>query len=144
MTFQGRLGPRGPKTRFDGCWGWVPTWALVSIRKPIRVVSERDGVWAILTVSGNLDITTVKTFDAEVDRVFSDGVPPTGLLVDIARLSFTDSSGIRAAVLAAQRVPGRFGLIQAPEKTQRLLSIKGLGTLLQSFPDIETAKAALS
>jgi anti-anti-sigma factor len=118
--------------------------ALIPFRKPLGVASERDGAWAILLVEGTLDRTTVKTFDAEVDRVFSDGARPTGLLVDIARLSFADSSGIRAAVLAAQRVPGRFGLIQAPEKIQRLLSIKGLGTLLPSFPDLETAKTALA
>lgn len=56
----------------------------------------------------------------------------------------TDSSGIRAAMLAVQRVHGRFGLVHASEKLQRLLSIKGLGDVLRTFPDLETAKAALT
>jgi anti-anti-sigma regulatory factor len=59
---------------------------LIPFRKPFRVASERDGTWAILVVAGTLDMTTVKTFDAEVDRVFSDGAGPSGLLVDIAGL----------------------------------------------------------
>ena len=45
---------------------------------------------------------------------------------------------------AAQRVHGRFGLVHASEKLRRLLSIKGLGDVLRTFPDLETAKAALT
>ena len=68
---------------------------------------------------------------------------PPGLLVDTSGLTFTDSSGIRAAVLAAQCVRGRFGLIKVPENLKSHIAMKGL-IVLQSFPDLETAKAALS
>lgn len=112
--------------------------------RPFRVNSERDGVWAVVTILGELDIKTVQTFEAEVTRVFSDRDQPTGLLVDISGLTFTDSSGIRAAISAAQRVHGRFGLVNFPDKLQKLLSMKGLGIVLRSFPDLDTAKAALA
>jgi anti-anti-sigma factor len=117
---------------------------LSSPVEPFRVGSERDGTWVVLIVSGELDLDTVRIFDAEVDGHFGEGEHPTGLLVDISGLTFTDSSGIRAAVLASQRVNGRFGLIGVPERIQRLLSMKGLGLALQSFPDVDTAKAALA
>ena len=91
-----------------------------------------------------MDVRNAPIFEAEVERLLSDGAGPTGLLVDIGGLTFTDSSGIRAALLAAQRVHGRFGLVNVSEKLQRLLSIKGLGLILRSFPDLETAKAALA
>lgn len=91
-----------------------------------------------------MDARNASIFEAEVERLFSEGSGATGLLVDIGGLTLTDSSGIRAAMLAAQRVQGRFGLVHASEKLQRLLSIKGLGVVLRSFPDLETAKAALT
>jgi anti-sigma B factor antagonist len=108
-----------------------------------RVESDRDGTWAVIKVFGELDLDTVRIFDAEVDRHFGEGERPTGLLVDISGLTFTDSSGVRAAVLASQRVNGRFGLIGVPERIQRLLAMTGLGVAMESFPDVETAKAAL-
>ena len=36
------------------------------------------------------------------------------------------------------------GLIQVSEKLQRLFSMKGLGIIVRTFPDLETAKPALS
>jgi anti-sigma B factor antagonist len=111
---------------------------------PFRVHSDRDGVWAVLTIFGELDLKTAQSFEAEVERVFSDGEQDTGLLVDIAGLTFTDSSGIRATISAALLVHGRFGLVRVPDKIQKLLSMKGLGIVLRSFPDLDTAKAALT
>ena len=138
------LGDLSRSTTFDDGAGWVPSRTLIPFRKPFRVDSGRDGSWAVLTLSGDLDINTVTTFDAEVDRLFRNATQPTGLLVDTAGLTFADSSGIRAAVLAAQRVRGRFGLIRVPERLKSQIALKGLAIVLQSFPDLETAKAALS
>ena len=129
---------------FDDISDRVPPQTLIPLRRPFRVEADRDGPWVVLTVSGAMDIRNAPIFEAEVERLFSDGSDPTGLLVDIGELTFTDSSGIRAALLAADRVHGRFGLIRTSEKLQRLLSIKGLGSILRSFPDLDTAKANLT
>jgi anti-anti-sigma factor len=128
---------------FHADLGGVKDHTLLPLR-PLRVNSSRDGTWAVLTVAGELNVTTVRTFQAELDRVFSDDDGPTGLLVGTADLTFTDSSGIRATVLAAQRVHGRFGLVRVPDKLQKLISMKGLGIVLRSFPDLDSAKAALA
>jgi anti-sigma B factor antagonist len=130
--------------RFEEGPEWVPGKTLFPLRKPFRIEADRDGTWVVLTVSGAMDVKNAPIFEAEVERLFSDGSGPTGLLVDVSGLTFTDSSGIRAALLAAQRVNGRFGLIQVSEKLRRLLSIKGLGLILRTFPDLETAKVALT
>ena len=117
---------------------------MIPLRQPIEIEADRDGPWVVLSVSGAMDVRNAPIFQTEVERLFTDPSSPSGLLVDIAGLTFTDSSGIRAAILAAQRVPGRFGLIHTSEKLQRLLSMRGLGIILPSFSDLDSAKAALT
>ncbi len=59
---------------------------------PFEIKSALDDGTATLTVLGELDIATRQQFEDEVDAVVARGA--RRVVIDLARLSFIDSSGL--------------------------------------------------
>jgi anti-anti-sigma factor len=54
----------------------------------------------VFEVDGELDLASAATLYAQIDRAFNNGA--SRLVVDLSRLSFCDSSGLRSLFGAAQ------------------------------------------
>ena len=79
----------------------------------------------VLVLNGELDPATASTFDAAVDKVLAEGA--TELVVDMAGLSFIDSSGLRSLISAHKRTePAPLRLRRPTPFASQLLSITGL------------------
>ena len=110
-------------------------------------VEERDEAGVrVISVAGELDIATAPALCARLDATRAGRRPR--LLVDLSKVEFGDSTGLRALLGAAAEVRthgGRFALVcEAGGGVGRLLDVVGASEVIPVHPDRATALAALS
>ena len=100
----------------------------------------------VIAVAGELDIATAPSLCARLDASRAGRRPR--LLVDLSKVEFCDSTGLRALLGAASEVRthgGRFALVCEPGGgVARLLDVVGATEVIAVHPDRATAIAALS
>lgn len=88
---------------------------------------NRDAGRHTLVLEGELDMAWAPTLDAAVLRVCRAGAP--ALVLDLRRLTFMDSTGLRSILLAKDTCEQHgcaFLLIQGPAQIERLFEVSGL------------------
>lgn len=92
---------------------------------------RNEGRATVLAVSGELDLATSPTLDAELERAASSG---TELLVlDLRGVSFMDSTGLSVLVKAqrrAQTSEQRLAVVKGGDQVLRLLTLTGIAERL--------------
>jgi anti-sigma B factor antagonist len=92
----------------------------------------------VVAVTGELDLAVAGRLDSEIEQL---GVAPNGtLVIDLSRLEFMDSSGLRVLVRAHQRSQEqgfRVVLVQGPDPVQRVLTLTGVDEQFEIVPSIE-------
>jgi anti-sigma B factor antagonist len=92
--------------------------------EPFSVVVRQAADVQVVALSGELDLATSQGLPDTLNEIAG----PT-VVVDLAGLSFVDSSGITALVLARQRIEGRgssFVLTRPQEQVAKTFEIIGL------------------
>lgn len=92
-----------------------------------------DGV--VLALSGDLDLATVPRLQRELERTASTGLQRT--VLDLTRIAFMDSSGLRAIVDAAERASASgsaLELVRGPDHVHRIFEITLLDERLSFVP----------
>jgi anti-anti-sigma factor len=89
-------------------------------------VSESGGV-RLLRLTGELDMAGVDQFE----RLLSGGEAPEAAtsVLDLRGLTFIDSSGVRALIMADQHVRaegGRLIVVRGPDRVNRVLEMTGV------------------
>lgn len=107
--------------------------------------AERDG-WAIVSVSGEMDLVTSPVVRQHVHDAVADG--RRDIVLDLADVQFCDSSGV-GVLIAARRLmrscAGRLRLILPADggtdssHVNRVLSALGVRRLFEVFPDLVAA-----
>lgn len=95
----------------------------------------------VLTVSGELDIASSQTLEAELGKLHDVAT----VIVDLRGLTFIDSTGLGVLVRAHQLAKEhgrRFGLVRGNGQVTRLLSLTGLDTELLVADSTEQLLAA--
>jgi anti-anti-sigma factor len=84
-----------------------------------------------LVLSGELDLVSAGSLEAMVLLLCADGI--TGFALDLSKLTFMDSTGLRA-LLCAKDVADSHGyefmLVPGPKNVQRLFEVTGLLNVL--------------
>jgi anti-anti-sigma factor len=83
----------------------------------------------VLAIDGEIDLSTAGAFGAAID----EGLRRTGkVILDFARVTFMDSSGLNALVAAVGKDDGRGSVLirNPPHSVQRLLSMTGLDEVI--------------
>ena len=96
----------------------------------------------LLTVSGELDLASAPELRKRLATAVDSGM--TRIVVDLRDVTFMDSIGLAAVLLARKRLArgGRLALVVAPESyAQLVLEIAGLPPALARF---ETREAAIA
>jgi anti-sigma B factor antagonist len=113
----------------------------VSVFVPFRIVESRntDGVLRIALL-GELDLAVADQLSLRLEQLRSDGIP---VRLDLSRLEFIDSSGLRTLLKAMQR--GRHNTERLVEldrmishQVQRVIDIAGVAPVL--WPTTESVK----
>jgi anti-anti-sigma factor len=111
-----------------------------------NVTGVEQGEWAVLRVSGELDLMTSPVLRQRVHDVVADG--HHSLVVDLSDVFFCDSSGV-GVLIAARRLirscQGRLRLI-LPDRgavdgshVNRVLGALGVRRLFDVHPDLDSA-----
>jgi anti-sigma B factor antagonist len=100
-----------------------------------------DGL-AHVVLTGELDLSTIQKVEQELARVEGEG--PAVVALDLSKLTFLDSSGLRVIVSADQRARRenrRFVVVRGPETVQRVFSITRLDEQLELVGDVAELSA---
>ncbi|MCU1498892.1 MAG: anti-sigma factor antagonist [Acidimicrobiales bacterium] len=100
-------------------------------RTALLDLTVERGPSATISLTGELDPATAPELEEAIEAVLAEGT--TRLVLDLGRLTFLDSSGLRVFVTARQALGERDGelVLRGPSaNTQRLLDITGLGELI--------------
>lgn len=103
---------------------------------------ERDGLVHV-ALRGELDLSTVSKVQEELDRV--DAAGPPVVVLDLSKLSFLDSTGLRCVITAAERARDagrRFVVVRGPDPVQRVFSITRLEDRLEMVDDVSAVESA--
>ena len=105
-------------------------------------VGEQSG-WQVLTVRGEVDVTTTPRVRAQLISLLSDGRPR--LVVDLEGVRFLDSSGLGALVAGLKLARSRSGELRLVCENQRsvrkVLEVTGLERVLDRYDSIDAAVA---
>jgi anti-sigma B factor antagonist len=97
---------------------------------------DRDGLTHMALV-GELDLSTVAKVQEELRRV--EQTSPATLVVDLSKLTFLDSTGLRCIVTADERAREagrRIVIVRGPDAVQRVFSITRLEERLEMVDDV--------
>jgi anti-anti-sigma factor len=96
---------------------------------------DRDG-FVHVALMGELDLSTVAKVQEEL-RKLEAGSPPT-LVLDLSKLTFLDSTGLRCIVTADERAREdgrRVVIVRGPDPVQRVFAITRLEERLEMVDD---------
>lgn len=99
--------------------------------EPITVSTRWDGDVAVVVLSGELDMHSSSALTSEIARVIERS--PTTIGIDARGLTFADSAGLRALLLArgdAETHGASLSLTHVSEPLERLLDMTGLREVL--------------
>ncbi len=100
--------------------------------------------YSVIQLIGKLDSDTA----VKVDTVFTETMESqTQLLLDLSKLKYISSAGLRILLLAAKRVQqkgGRIVLFSLQPNVKEIFDISGFSSMFSICDDKETAVAALN
>jgi anti-anti-sigma factor len=102
----------------------------------LEVTTQDSGGQVTVSLKGELDLSSVGKVEEELKRVEADG--PSLLVLDLSKLTFLDSTGLRAVVTADERARGdgrRLVVVRGPDAVQRVFSITRLEERLEMVDD---------
>lgn len=91
---------------------------------------ERLGHTAVVTVAGDIDMSTTDAFRSRIDSALETS--PTTLVVDLTSVGFLGTSAMTVLVAAHDRVGGDTGIVVVADKpaTRRPFELAGLTDVL--------------
>ena len=99
---------------------------------------DRDGLVHVALV-GELDLSTVAKVQEELRRIEVNS--PATLVVDLSKLTFLDSTGLRCIVTADERAREegrRIVIVRGPDAVQRVFAITRLDDRLEMVDDVSS------
>ncbi len=103
---------------------------------PFEVTIEQRGPAVHLTLVGELDISTATRLEDDVRRIEAER--PETIVLDLQRLTFMDSTGLRLLITADARAREdgrRVAIVQGNEMVQRVLRLTRLDERLTIVED---------
>jgi anti-anti-sigma factor len=102
----------------------------------LEVSSEDRNGLVHVALAGELDLSTVNKVQDELRRVEADS--PATVVMDLSKLTFLDSTGLRCIVTADERARQegrRMVVVRGPDPVQRVFAITRLEERLEMVDD---------
>jgi anti-anti-sigma factor len=96
-----------------------------------------------IALSGELDLSSALAFEDQLRRVEEEAQPRV-LVLDLRRLKFLDSTGLRLILAAHARAlkrGGRLSIVQGTDAVRRIFRLTGVIERLNIFDDLTAAEA---
>lgn len=94
---------------------------------PFVVLTSPCGTTTTVSVSGELDLATVRHLEAALHQAFV--APPETLVLDLGDATFVDSTGVQAVLRLDRRAQAtgvRLVIVPAPAPIQRVFELCGI------------------
>lgn len=108
----------------------------------LRVETRDVDRWAVVSVAGELDVYTCPILRTELEALSRSG--RAHIVLDLAALEFTDSSGLGVMVGALKRALAADGTVRVAGAQEYLLKMLRITGLAKMFPISETVEQALA
>jgi anti-sigma B factor antagonist len=108
----------------------------------LKAEVKNGGARADVILRGELDLATLPVAERAVDRVEET---TTTLVLDLRKLTFIDSSGLRLILTTAEAWQGdsrSLFVVKGPAQVERVLELTGAGARLNMVEDPSRIKAA--
>jgi anti-sigma B factor antagonist len=118
--------------------GW-----LLSAADPITTsVAHREGV-AVVSVGGEIDLSTAPAFEAAIAGALDDD-PPV-LVIELSEVRFMASVGLRILAATQEKVSksARVAIVADNPATSRPMQLTGLDKIISLYPTLDDALAAV-
>jgi anti-anti-sigma factor len=105
-------------------------------------IQSRPG-WTLVSIAGRLDMTSAGVLEQELEGLIGAG--NRRLAVDMTRLDYLSSAGLRALLVAARRLQetaGTLALIGLHGMVKEVLEIAGLANMFPCYADERDLLAA--
>ncbi|MFD5229037.1 STAS domain-containing protein [Streptomyces qaidamensis] len=105
--------------------------------------THADGHLALVCVSGEIDTTSAPLLRTDGLRLINQGHPH--LILDLARVTFCDSSGFNALInilRCARAANGSLTLAAVPDRLSRMLDLTGVSALMPAYSTVDAAMRA--
>jgi anti-sigma B factor antagonist len=103
----------------------------------LNLETARNGTVAIVSPSGELDLSGAGLLEAELERLERDpGL--AAVVLDLRGLEFMDSTGLRLVILADQRARAagrRLALVHGPDAVRRVFDVTQMTDRLDFVAD---------
>lgn len=108
----------------------------------LQVAAAWSGKRLVVRLSGELDISSAPQLGQALDEAAKR--TPSGVILDLERVTFMDAAGIRAILQAADVFGRRFILRRTPPHVMRLFAITGVeqGLNFETAPGAGEAASA--
>ncbi len=106
----------------------------------LDIEARSDSTWSILSLQGEVDISTVDALEEQIDQCLKQG---SRLILDLSGVSFIDSTGLRLVINTRERLSegGELALVAQDGPVTRLLEITGLDGAFPVFATVEEVTA---
>lgn len=108
----------------------------------LSVVTRREGVHTVISVTGEIDVYTAPTLRERLNEVVASG--QHHLVVDMAGVDFLDSTGLGVLVGGLKRVRSQNGTLQLVCDQEKILKVFRITGLTKVFPIHPTLEQALA
>jgi anti-sigma B factor antagonist len=106
---------------------------------PLEITTEKGEGQTRIALAGELDIASAPQFEEGLITVEAN--TPGVLVLDLRRVEFIDSTGLRAVIAADERARSagrRFVIIRGPAAVERVFSVTQLDQRLEIVDDPES------
>jgi stage II sporulation protein AA (anti-sigma F factor antagonist) len=103
------------------------------------IQKEKNGIM-VLSISGRLDAVSAVEADKDFNSVIDDG--HENLLIDLARLEYISSAGLRVLLVVAKRIQqggGKVVLCTLSSNVKEVFEISGFSSIFSIFTTNEEA-----
>jgi anti-anti-sigma factor len=98
----------------------------------LTLTTSQDEQSVCVSLQGELDMSSALVFDEELRRIEADGTPTT-LVLDLQKLKFLDSTGLRLILSAhsrARRCGRRLRIVPGSDAVKRIFRLTGMNDRL--------------
>jgi anti-sigma B factor antagonist len=110
--------------------------------------ADADGRVLVLSVKGELDLAVAEELSGELERAGLDGFDGAGVVLDLSGVSFMDSSGLHAVIVATEAMGAAerpYALVVPAESpVNSILELTQVAERLPVYRDGASALDALS
>jgi anti-sigma B factor antagonist len=117
-------------------------WPLSAADPITTSVAHREGV-AVVSVGGEIDLSTAPAFEAAITGALDDD-PPV-LVIELSEVSFMASAGLRILAATHEKASksARVAIVANSPATNRPMELTGLDKVMSMYPTLDDALSAV-